>query len=157
LRILTNFSLLRSSVRLHGFVLADLSSLFSYSLETWEQFPFVTGMLLLQMFIITAYVIESLLSRQKLYEPIGMMLHHINIHVSLATSLFIVWNFIEKPAVGGCLLMNASITWMKLISYVLANQDYRLSANSKEGDSHQATLALIENLDSNDLDIQYPR
>jgi diacylglycerol O-acyltransferase-1 len=149
--------LLRSSVRLHGFVLADLSSLFSYSLETWEQFPFVTGMLLLQMFIITAYVIESLLSRQKLYEPIGMMLHHINIHVSLATSLFIVWNFIEKPAVGGCLLMNASITWMKLISYVLANQDYRLSANSKEGDSHQATLALIENLDSNDLDIQYPR
>lgn len=114
-------------------------------------------MLLLQMFIITAYVIESLLSRQKLYEPIGMMLHHINIHVSLATSLFIVWNFIEKPAVGGCLLMNASITWMKLISYVLANQDYRLSANSKEGDSHQATLALIENLDSNDLDIQYPR
>lgn len=117
----------------------------------------MTGMLMLQMFIITAYVIESLLSRKKLYESIGMMLHHINMHMSLVTSLFIVWNFIDTPAVGICLLMNASITWMKLISYALANQDYRLSANSKEGDSHQATLALIENLDSNDLDIQYPR
>jgi diacylglycerol O-acyltransferase-1 len=114
-------------------------------------------MLVLQLFIVTAYVIEFFLSRKILYEPVGMMLHHINIHASLATSIFIVWNFIETPAAGGCLFVNAAITWMKLISYALANQDYRLSANSEEGDSHQATLALIENLDSNDLDIQYPR
>ena len=139
----------------HGFVLSDLRGLSSFSLETWEQFPFITGMLVLQMFIVTAFVIEWLLSRKKLYDPVGMILHQINAHASFAASIFITWNFIDRPAVGGCLLLNAAITWMKILSYALANQDYRLS--SKDEDTHQATLALIDHLDSDDLDIAYPR
>lgn len=85
-----------------------------------------------------------------------MILHHINAHASLAFSIAIVWHFIERPVFGGCLLLNASITWMKLISYALANQDYRISAHSNY-DTRLATLALIGNLDSDDLDIAYPR
>lgn len=86
-----------------------------------------------------------------------MMLHQINAHSSLALCILIVWNFIEKPAVGGCLLLNASIVWMKLISYAHANQDYRHSVRTKGEDTHHATLAIIDHLDSNDLDIEYPR
>jgi diacylglycerol O-acyltransferase-1 len=144
-------------VRRHGFVLSDLPDLSNFSLETWEQFPFFTGMLMLQAFIVTAFVIEWFLGKKRLYEPVGMILHQINAHCSFVLCIFIVWNFIEKPAVGGCLLLNASITWMKLLSYALANQDYRLSSRNKEEDTHHATLAIIDNLDSNDLDIDYPR
>jgi hypothetical protein len=86
-----------------------------------------------------------------------MILHQINAHCSLGLSIFIVWNFIDIPAVGGFLLGNGAITWMKLISYALANQDYRLCSRNKEEDAHHAMLAIIDNLDSNDLDIEYPR
>ena len=55
-------------------------------------------------------------------------------------------------------MLNAAIVWMKLISYALANQDYRLSAKKKDGETHhQATLAIIENLDQDDMGIEYPR
>jgi diacylglycerol O-acyltransferase-1 len=137
--------------------LSDLPDLSKFSLDTWEQFPFLTGILLLQLFLVAAFVIEWFLARKRLFEPVGMILHQINAHCSLAVCIFIVWNFIDTPYIGGCLLLNAAITWMKLISYALANQDYRLSANQKDGDAHQLTLAIIDNLDSDDLDIEYPR
>ena len=147
------------SVQHHGFVFADLSDkVMNVSLDTLlEQLPFAAGMIMLQGFLVTAFIIEWLLSRKALYEPIGMILHHFNAHSSLACSIVIIWNHIETPAVGGCLMLNSIIIWMKLISYFLANEDYRLSSKSKEGDSHQATLALIDNLDSEDFDIAYPR
>jgi hypothetical protein len=83
-----------------------------------------------------------------------MALHQINAHSSFALSIFIVWNFIGIPAMGGCLLLNAAITWLKLISYALTNEDYRLN---KDRDAHLATLANIDHLDQNDLNIEYPR
>jgi len=114
-------------------------------------------MLVLQVFIVTAFVIEWLLSRKKLYEPVGMMLHYINAHTCFAVSIFITWNFIDRPAVGGCLLQNGAITWLKLISYFLANQDYRITSKIEDGDTHKATLSIIDNLDAEDFEITYPR
>ena len=138
-------------VRQHGFVLARVGmKAASYSLGSWEEFPFLSGLLLLQAHIVTAFLIENLLARKKLYEPVGMTLHHINMHASFLLSSLIVWYIIDVPAVGGCLLLNAAITWMKLISYVLANQDYRLSTQS--GD-----LSMIENVDQEDVNIVYPK
>ncbi len=108
--------------------------------------------------MICAFAVEWLLAYKKLYEPVGIILHQINAHLSLVVSILIVWNFIGVPAIGACLMLNAAIVWMKLISYSHANQDYRLSAKKKDGETHhQATLAIIENLDQDDMGIEYPR
>lgn len=146
------------SAQTYGFVLSAIPDLSRFSIATWEQFPFVTGMLVLQCFMICAFAIEWLLAYEKLYEPLGMILHQINAHLSLAVSILIVWNFIGVPAVGACLMLNAAIVWMKLISYAHANQDYRHSTKKKDGETHhQATLAIVENLDQDDMGIEYPR
>jgi diacylglycerol O-acyltransferase-1 len=139
-------------------VLAQIPELGNYSFDKWEQFPFVSGLLASQGFLMVAFVIEYLLARRGLYESIGVALHHINAHTSFGVCIFIVWNFIDPPAIGGVLLLVGAITWMKLISYALANQDYRLTKKrqKKNEDSFQATLAIIDNLDKNDWDIEYP-
>ncbi len=128
----------------------------SISVDTWEQFPFLSGLLATQASLLVALFTEWMLGKRGLYEPVGMLLHQLNAHISFGVSIFIVRNFIEKPAVGGVLLMVGAITWMKLISYALANQDYRQTKNSKEKDSFKAALAIIDNLDSSDWNIEYP-
>lgn len=155
--VVSNFRLILNAVRKHGFVLADASSLSKFSLQHWEQFPFLTGLLVLQGFLVVAFLVEWLLGKRKLYEPVGMMIHQVNAHSSFAVTIFIVWNFIGNPSVGGTLLMTGVVTWMKLISYTLANEDYRHNAQSKKkDDSFQATLAIIDNLDEKDWEIEYP-
>jgi PH domain len=157
--VVSNFRLILNAVRKHGFVLAqiDVTQLSKFSLDHWEQFPFLTGLLVMQGFIIVAFSVEWLMGRRNLYEPVGMIVHHINAHSSLAVTIFIVWNFIDNPSVGGTLLLTGAITWMKLISYALANEDYRQNAKSKKkGDSLQANLAQVENLDEKDWEIEYP-
>jgi hypothetical protein len=111
-------------------------------------------MLMLQVFIVLAFAIEWCLAHNKLVEPVGMILHQMNGHSSFAVSIFIVWNFIDLPVVGGCLLLNGAITWMKLISYFLANEDYRLSSKTKDA---EANLAITDNIYSDDWNIAYPR
>ena len=113
--------------------------------------------LIRQVFLVTGFLIEWALSKKGLSESVGMILHHINSHGSFVVCIFIVWNFIEKPAIGGCLLLFGTVTWMKLVSYALTNQDYRLSSNNKDEAPHHSTLAIIHNLDSDDWNIEYPR
>jgi hypothetical protein len=156
--IVSNFRLVLSAVRTHGFVLTELLEFTKFSFNTWEQFPLISGVLATQFFLLVAYLTEYLLAKQGLYEPVGMMIHQINSHSSLATCIFIVWNFVEKPAHGGFLMLLGAITWMKLISYVLANQDYRFDKRrQKKEDSFQATLAIIDNIDADDWNIEYPK
>lgn len=156
--IVSNFRLVLAAVRKHGFVLTELLEFTKFSFNTWEQFPLISGVLATQFFLLVAYITEYLLGKQGFYEPVGIMIHQINAHVSFATCIFIVWNFVEKPAHGGFLMLLGSITWMKLISYFLANQDYReAKKKEKKEDSFQATLKIIDNLDANDWDIEYPR
>jgi diacylglycerol O-acyltransferase-1 len=158
---ISNFRLILAAIHKHGFVFSgvlqharDLSHI---SRDPWEEFPFVSGFLLQLVFITVTFAIEWLLSRKKLSESVGMILHQINAHSAIAVSTAIVWNFINKPATGVMLLSHATITWMKLISYYHANEDYRLSANKAGGDYHTATLALVEDLDEVDEHISYPR
>jgi diacylglycerol O-acyltransferase-1 len=72
----------------------------------------------------------------------------------MVVSIAVVWYFIDNPAVGSILLIHGTITWMKLLSYIHANQDYRLS---KDVDTYKATLALVEDLDPGDANLSYPR
>lgn len=153
--IVSNFRLLMASVRKHGFVVTKfvehLNSLRHIRQEPWEEFPFVSGFLLQLVFVTLAFCIEWLLSRRRLPSCVGMVLHHVNCHTSLVVSSYIVWKFINSPAIGAVLMMHAIITWMKLLSYVLANEDYRL--NQQDGEH---MLALVEDLDPEDIDICYP-
>ena len=159
-------------------LLADLpnqSASMDYQTETSIK-AFLVGFGCLQICIVMAYILEYCLSRPKFFLPeaIGNVLHHINAHMSLAVPIVITWYWIDIPTVGGCLLLNSVITWMKLLSYVLANEDYRhnsswyISTKASSGgkneadtagrlDTHQATVALIDNLDSEDWDIAYPK
>lgn len=153
--IVSNVRLLVSSVRKHGFVVnafvEHLKDLSHIQRDPWEEFPFVSGFLLQLVFITISFCIEWLLSRRRLPSGIGMILHQINAHTALAVPLWIVWNFIDNPPVGAVLLLHATITWMKLLSYVLANEDYRLNQQDAEN-----MLALVEDLDPEDADIRYP-
>lgn len=80
-----------------------------------------------------------------------------NAHSALIVPIFIVWHFIDSPAIGGFLLIHAAITWMKLVSYAAANEDYRLTCQTKEGiHAFKSSLALVEGLDVADESIMYP-
>jgi diacylglycerol O-acyltransferase-1 len=84
-------------------------------------------------------------------------LHYINAHSAFFIPLFIVWHLIDSPTIGAVLLLHATITWMKLVSYAAANQDYRLSCRTKDGVfAFKASLALVEGLDIVDENITYP-
>jgi diacylglycerol O-acyltransferase 1 len=161
-----------SSVSSHGFVLHTfvdhLKDLRYIRNDPWEQFPFISGFLLQVVFVVIAFGIEYMLSRQcksksynssstsKVLRKVGMVLHHTNAHMSLLVPLWIVWNFIDKPAIGGVLLFHATITWMKLLSYILANEDYRIMHQNGKNSSENSMLTLIEDLDPDDIDIRYP-
>lgn len=155
--IVSNFRILLNSVRKHGFVLSKFRAYSDYSFATWDQFPLLSGALMLQGFLILGFSIEWLLAKKKLGEKIGMIAHQLNSHMCFAGSIYLVWEFIEEPKVGIFFLMHGAITWMKLLSYSHANQDYRLSSNNKEWEAQQASLAIIDNLDLEDCDIKYPK
>lgn len=161
LLIVSNFRLIVDTLRKHGFALWHLRSYLEhlrnhYYEDPWREFPFVSGFLLLQAFIVTCFSIEWMLSRKILLESVGMSLHILNMHSTLIVSIWIVWYHIETPYVGAVLLLNGTITWMKLISYVLANEDYRLAAKSGKEDSLHASIALLTNLEPQDMEMTYP-
>jgi diacylglycerol O-acyltransferase-1 len=59
---------------------------------------------------------------------------------------------IDNPFIGATLLFHVVILWMKLLSYALANEDYRLSS-----DDSAATLeALVKDLDDDAAAVTYP-
>jgi diacylglycerol O-acyltransferase 1 len=155
--IVANVRLLVGSMKKHGFVLHDflihLRDLPHIRRDPWEEFPFVSGFLLQLVFITAAFCIEWLLSRRRIPNSAGMFLHNFNAYAAFFVPMWIVWNFIDKPPVGTSLLLHGTITWMKLISYILANEDYRIGASSNEDES---MLALVEDLDENEAGIRYP-
>lgn len=121
--------------------------------DPWEDAPLFSGFLLFQVFLLSSYFLERLLSKGILGEGIGMKLHYTVAHACLIVSIAIVWNLVDSPVFGGTLMLHACITWMKLLSYVHANQDYRLSTDV---DTYKATLALVEDLDEDAERTHYP-
>lgn len=156
--VVSNFRLILGTVRLHGFVLGSTMMRFQelpsdWKDDPWQNFPFFTGCALNLVFLVVAFLIEKCLCHRPkpiLQESLGVSLHHLNAHSSLFVQLYICWYYIEAPAIGAVMLLHATITWMKLISYVLANEDYRNSP------SDDVLAALVKNLDNNEEALQYP-
>lgn len=159
---LSSFRLLLGTIRQHGFVLTrffrQLQDVREIRRDPWQEAPFVSGFLLQVLFVVLGFVIEWLMGHGKLNSTIGMILHHINAHSALFIPMSIVWSLIDHPAIGAILLLHATITWMKLLSYAHANEDYRLGSTTKSGfKSFKASLALVENLDPMDATLTYPK
>jgi diacylglycerol O-acyltransferase-1 len=155
--VVSNFRLLLDTIQTHGFVLtknlahsSELTRFFE-SRDAWQDFPVVSGFLLLGLFLMIAFGIEWLLSRKKIDEAVGMILHQINSLSALFVPLVFVWTAVESPTIGFVLIFHALITWMKLVSYAQANEDYRLSANK------DSALFLVENLDLEEEELRYPQ
>lgn len=152
--IVSNIRLLAVNISKYGFVVPKLmdrvKNFTTIRQDPWEEAPFISGFLLQLVFITIAFCIEWLLGHKKIPNTWGMLLHHLNAHSALVFPLLIVWTLIDKPPIGAVLLLHATITWMKLLSYALANEDYRTSQDS-------SMLALIEDLDPADAETRYPQ
>jgi diacylglycerol O-acyltransferase-1 len=109
----------------------------------------------MQFFLMVAFVMENLLARKGgLYEPVAIMIHQSNARMSFATCIFIVWNFVNNPTHGGCVMLVGAITWMKLVSYFLANQDYCEAKKRKTCFSKPWPLSTISMQTTGILNIQ---
>lgn len=152
--VVSNFRLLLDAVLQHGFILDKLATLKGFTLEApLEHSPFVSGLLIVQAFIVGAYLIEKLLSQGWVSNRFGLLMHFVNTNATLGVVMAIVWYLIDHPLVGAMLIMQATITWLKLVSYVHANYDYRATSLDK----HKATLAMVKDLDAEGLSISYPK
>mmetsp|Transcript_23027 Transcript_23027/g.27248 ORF Transcript_23027/g.27248 Transcript_23027/m.27248 type:complete len:717 (-) Transcript_23027:515-2665(-) len=145
--IISNLRLLMGTIQEYGFVIARGGGV--VSALSFVDLPFISGLGLLNVFISQAYLIELNSSRGLLRERLSTSLHLVNANLALFVSIAIVWCLIDSP-IGGCmLLMCAVTTWMKLLSYMHANTDYRNHPN-------RASLKVIDSLDQDSLDIVYP-
>lgn len=157
LLLVSNFRLLLDSIQQHGFVLADVFDLleqfakFAQSTDPWQEFPFIYGFVVLTVAVTLAFGIEWCLSRKKIEGNLGTVLHQLNAHSALLVPSLLVWTAVDNPMLGSALLFVSLITWMKLLSYIAANQDYRLSSPT------ESALSLVQNLDAEEEDLMYPR
>ena len=149
--VLSNFRLILHSITQHGFFFDTIPSFHDFS-EAPLDFPFVSGLLIVQAFVVGAYVIEKLMAIGMVGGRVGLLMHVLNCNASLGVVMAIVWYLIDQPLIGAGLIIQATITWLKLISYAHSNYDYRTSP-----DSHQLTGTLVQDLDEGDKNIMYPQ
>jgi len=153
--LISNFRILLGTMREYGFVMSR-----GFLEKKGEELtvgdvdlPLLGGMLLLNVFVVVAYFIELCTSRKIWKEWFGISLHVINTNAALFIPMAIVWYHIESPVNGILLLLSASVLWMKLISYVHANADYR---HFPERSNHTST-SFIQNIDEVSKTLSYPR
>lgn len=149
--VLSNFRLVLHSVSQHGFFLDKILSFHDFS-EAPLDFPFVSGLLIVQAFVVLAYAIEKLLAVGLVSNRVGVFLHFVNCNASLGVVMAIVWYLIDHPIIGAVLILQATITWLKLISYAHSNYDYRTAP-----ESYKLTATLVKDLDEGDTNIIYPQ
>lgn len=149
--VLSNFRLILHSVSQHGFFLDKIPSFRDYS-EAPLDFPFASGLLVVQAFVVGAYAIEKMMVLGVFGDDIGVLLHIINCNASLGVVMVIVWYLIDHPIIGAGLVLQATITWLKLISYAHSNHDYRTCP-----ESYRLTGSLVQDLDDDEKKMTYPQ
>jgi hypothetical protein len=151
--IVSNFRLVYDTMKKHGF-LFSIPGKEEFMEAPLKDFPAHTGTLLLNVFVLVAFGIEKyLLSKRRIPESLGFLLHQINASLVIVVPTTIVWKFEPTPVSGVGLLMCAVILWMKLISYFHANSDYRVSGPEKTG----LSSALVSDVDDRDAKLVYPQ
>jgi len=151
--LISNFRLLLVTFQEYNIVLAQTFSMpeegFSLSTEIVVDYPFLFGFTLLIVIVNLAFGIEYFLSHGTLGERFGIVLHVVNVNLALFGTMVIVWYLIESPILGGILLNSGVVTWMKLISYIHANADYRSHPNRAS--------PKVQHFDDQNGDVSYPK
>ena len=76
--VVSNFRLLLDAVSRHGFILTKIATLRDFRIAPLADFPFVSGLLIVQAFVVGAYIIKKILSRNWVNEQVGLALHFVN-------------------------------------------------------------------------------
>lgn len=159
--LISNFRLILQTIAENGFILTHVSTYFlntTFHPQNTIVFhvpPLLVGILVLNVAILLSYSMEYALSRNIIFpihnhQKLGMCLHYTMAHVfGFLLPNAVVWYLISSPFVGAFYLLFGTVTWMKLLSYIHANQDYRNS-------SEQLSNALISDLDEESVHITYP-
>ena len=153
--IISNFRLIIDNFVRHGFVLWELlkhADVTTFLEGRIDHFPLLKGEIVLLASVAFTFLIELLLSKKVLSERFGCLMHILNINGSLVILYAIVWYLLPSPLAGILLMMQSTVSWMKLVSYTHANSDYRNSGNN----SHQATASLIDDVEESDKMSSYP-
>mmetsp|Transcript_23842 Transcript_23842/g.27594 ORF Transcript_23842/g.27594 Transcript_23842/m.27594 type:complete len:757 (-) Transcript_23842:212-2482(-) len=155
--VISNFRLLLETTREYGFVLAEEIKILEsattyYKAATMVDFPLLSGLGLLFMFVNLAYLIEKMISLKMCPWWFGITLHVINTNAALLVPTAIVWFQMDSVLSGVGLIMTSVILWMKLISYVHANADYR---NHPER-NHILVGDFIQDIDDESKALTYP-
>jgi len=153
LLVLSNFRLLVETIRKHGHILEKLPAFHKLiqSQAPLTEFPFISGIATIPIFLMQAFLTEYALATKKISETTGLIFHCLTSSLALLVPMAIVWYHIEQLILGNLLMMLALVTWMKLISYAHANSDYR-----NKGSHKTATMALIRDTDPEEANIEYP-
>jgi diacylglycerol O-acyltransferase 1 len=154
--VISNVRLLKDTIKQYGFVISH-----GYFMKDAEDdfdlndidFPLVLGLVMLNMFVCFTYFIELALARQKLPEWLGMILHFVNINLAIAIPSYVVYNQMDSPINGAVLMICATVLWMKLISFVHANADYRHHPERNQ----DTNVGFVTSVDEDSLTRSYPQ
>lgn len=156
--IISNFRILLGTMKDYGFVLGNGFAISNdtsdenneFNIISFLQQPSFIGLVLLNIFVTAAYLIERSLAHRIVNENVGLALHYINANLALIIPMKLVWCHISSPLVGVSLLMTSVIAWMKLLSYVHANTDHRHYPERNTNDG------LIQNAEVDLKSVTYP-
>jgi diacylglycerol O-acyltransferase-1 len=153
LLFVSNFRLLMDTMKKYGDIF-DKFPAFGKLIQSQApltDFPFLSGLATIPIFLMQAFLTEYSLSQQKITERTGLICHSFASSLALLVPLVIVWKHIDQWILGNLLMTLSIVTWMKLISYAHANSDYRKMATHKKN-----TMALILDVDPEEASIEYP-
>ena len=117
--------------------------------------PLLLGIIILNVGILLTFTLESILSTKKSFSKNLMLLHYTLAHTfGIILPMTIIWYTIDNPFVGGFYLVHSTVIWMKLLSYIHANEDYR----TQPSDHIQSGFALVSHLDEDEIPkLSYPQ
>ena len=117
--------------------------------------PLLLGIIILNVGILLTFTLESIFSTKKKFIKNLMWLHYSLAHIfGMVLPMAVIWYTIDNPFVGGFYLIHATVIWMKLLSYIHANEDYR----TQPSDHIQSGFALVSHLDEDEINkLSYPQ
>lgn len=98
---------------------------FWFSSKSLKDWPLLMCCLTLPCFPLAAFVVEKLAWRKLISEPVVLIFHVIIVMIEIIYPVFVIIRCDSAVLSGLTLMLIASITWLKLISFIHTNYDFR--------------------------------